>query len=222
MNISIKNLVKTYEKRKVLDVEGLFLPEGKIYGIMGPNGSGKSTLMKMVAGIEKESSGSIFYDGKQLDKETMKKITYVSQTPYLFRASVYDNIAYPLKIRNFDKKAIDRIVMDAIREFELSHVKDQTAVSLSGGESQKVALARALVFKPSVLLLDEPSSNMDKEAVGTFEKAILKENKENRTTVILVTHSPELAKKLCHRIFYLSSGSIADYREEHSLEAARK
>ena len=133
MDISINSLTKIYGNRTVLDIGSLSLARGKIYGIIGPNGAGKSTMLRIIAGLEEPTLGKIFYSNKLLDDKIIKNITYMSQKPYLLRRSVFNNIAYPLKLRKYDKKVIDKKVLDIMKEFKVFDLRDQLATSLSGG-----------------------------------------------------------------------------------------
>lgn len=211
MDIILKNLRKVYNHKTVLDIKSLYLKEGKVYGIIGPNGAGKSTMLRIIAGLEEATMGKVFYDDKKLIDAVIKKITYMSQRPYLFRKSVTNNISYPLKLRKIEKEVVDKRVKEIMREFNVFDLKNQLATSLSGGESQKVALARALIFKPEVLLLDEPTANIDPNSIEIIEKAIMKRNKEKNMTTIIITHNMGQAKRLCDEIIFIKDGFIKEH-----------
>ncbi len=208
MEVSIKNLTKSYSNKLVLDIDQLTMEKGKITGIIGPNGSGKSTLLNIVAGLDKEFLGIVEYDKQLITREIYKEMTLVTQKPYLFRRKVYENIEYPLKVRKVKKAEMKRKVKDIIERFEIGELKDKKANLLSGGESQKVSLARALVFEPRLLLLDEPTSNIDPESIKIMEREILKFNREIKGTVLIVTHNIEQSKRLCDNIVYLEEGKV--------------
>ncbi len=208
MRVEIENLTKRYGDRTVLNIDNLILEEGKITGITGPNGSGKTTLLNIIGGIDAEYNGNVYYNGKSLDNETKRNMTYLFQKPYLFRRSVYENIAYPLKLRNYANDKIKNLTNAIMENLEIKDLKDLKAHKLSGGESQKVALARALVFKPKLLLLDEPTSNIDPESIKILEREILRFNKETNATIIIITHNMEQTKRLCHKVVSLSNGKV--------------
>lgn len=208
MRVEIENLTKRYGDRTVLNIDNLILEEGKITGITGPNGSGKTTLLNIIGGIDAEYNGNVYYNGKSLDNETKRNMTYLFQKPYLFRRSVYENIAYPLKLRNYANDKIKNLTNAIMENLEIEDLKDLKAHKLSGGESQKVALARALVFKPKLLLLDEPTSNIDPESIKILEREILRFNKETNATIIIITHNMEQTKRLCHKVVSLSNGKV--------------
>lgn len=211
MDIKVERLTKVYVDKAVVDIDSLTIDKGNIYGIIGPNGAGKSTMIRIIAGLEEATNGKISYNGRSLDAEYSKNITYMKQRPYLFRTSVFNNIAYPLKIRKYDKKTIERRVNDIMEEFKVSDLRGQLATSLSGGESQKVSLARALVFEPKILLLDEPTANIDPNSIELIEKIISKRNKEKKMTTIIITHNIGQAKRLCHRVIFMREGKIVEY-----------
>ncbi len=217
MDIKIDNLNKVYGDKSVVNIDSLSIDKGKIYGIIGPNGAGKSTLVRIIAGLEEATMGNPIYNGRSLDTKSIRDITYMSQRPYLFRTSVFNNIAYPLKIRKYDKKAIEKKVIDIMKEFKVSHLEGQLATSLSGGESQKVALARALVFEPKVLLLDEPTANIDPNSIELIEKTISRRNKEKGITVILITHNIGQAKRLCDKVIFMRKGKIDEYGDAEKV-----
>ncbi|MBC8590991.1 ATP-binding cassette domain-containing protein [Wansuia hejianensis] len=208
MDIQIKNLKKYYGENQVLDIESLAIKKQRITGIIGPNGCGKTTLLNIIAGLDKEYLGNINYNNKKINKEIVSNMTIVFQKPYLFRRSVYDNIEYPLKIRGIDRQKSKPLVEDIMKRLEIEDLRDKKAHRLSGGESQKVALGRALVFNPKLLLLDEPTSNIDPEYIVTMESEIKKFNRENKGTVIIVTHNIEQSKRLCDNIIGMENGRV--------------
>ncbi|WBW99502.1 ABC transporter ATP-binding protein [Oceanirhabdus sp. W0125-5] len=210
MDIKVKNLKKQYGNKIILDIEELNLTSGKIYGIIGPNGAGKSTLLKIISGLEEPTEGKVYIDGERLDDLKMKHITYSNQKPYLYRTTVFNNVSYPLKFRKMNKENINSTVNDILHEFKIEHIKDNQAISLSGGETQKVALARALVFDPKCLLLDEPTANIDPDYVEIIEKAVIDRNKKNNSTVLIITHNISQARRICDEIIFLNNGKIVE------------
>lgn len=217
MNLLVKDLLKKYGKRTVLNIEKLELDFGKIYGIIGPNGAGKSTLLRIIGNLENSTQGKVIYNGTNFNKEVMREMTYISQKPYLFRTSVFNNIAYPLKVRKYDKKLIELKVENMMLEFGIKHLENQLATSLSGGESQKVALARALVFNPRLLLLDEPTANIDPSSIEVIEKLIQKTNRKKDTTILIVTHNVAQARRLCDELVFVKNGRIVEKGKTDSI-----
>ncbi|SCG84548.1 Methionine import ATP-binding protein metN 1 [Proteiniborus sp. DW1] len=208
MKVSINNIKKYYNDKLVLDIEKLEIEKGKITGIIGPNGSGKSTLLNIIAGLDDEYTGTVSYDQSVINSKPYDRMTLVSQKPYLFKRKVYLNIEYPLKIRKFNKEDIKNRVNKVISRLGIEGLRDKKAHLLSGGESQKVSLARALVFEPELLLLDEPTSNIDPESIKVLEREILNFNRETGATVIIVTHNLEQSNRICDNIIYLEKGRV--------------
>lgn len=208
MEIQIENLVKTYGEKRVLDVKSLTIEEEKITGVIGPNGSGKSTLLNIIAGLDDQYKGIVKYNGRLIDERLRKNMTLVFQKAYLFRRTVYKNLAYPLKIRGMKEENIEKMVLESLKTLAIEDLKMKIGSKLSGGETQKVALARSLIFSPDLLLLDEPTSNIDPEYIEHMERAILKHNKESKGTVIIVTHNIDQAERLCHNIIKLERGEV--------------
>lgn len=210
MNIYIENLVKEYDGKRILDVEKLHIERGSLCGIIGPNGAGKTTLIRVIAGIEKQTEGMVFYGHKPKSEPPLEIMTLVFQKPYLIRTTVEKNISYPLKLRKWGENEIEERVQELIIEMGLEQQKKQKSWKLSGGETQKVALARALSFKPKLLLLDEPTANIDPASIAMIEKMLKKIREENNTTVIIITHNLLQAKRLCSDIVFMHKGKVIE------------
>lgn len=217
MNIDFKNVVKNYGEKFELNITDYKFKKGRIYGIIGPNGAGKSTMLKIIGNLEELHSGDILYDEKALSTEILKKMTYLTQKPYLFSTTVFNNIAYPLKFRKYKRSDIDYLVNKTMKEFQIEDLSQQLATSLSGGEAQKVALARALVFQPELLLLDEPTANIDPNSIEQIEKIILKNNREKNTTILFITHNVGQAKRICEEIVFVDKGRIIESGKTESV-----
>lgn len=203
MNILIKNLKKYYKDKLVLDIKHLEIESGKITGIVGENGAGKSTLLNIISGIDKSFSGQVYYNDKKLNKQIQKEITLVFQKPRLLNNIVYKNLSYPLKIRKTKKEDKKIKIEKMLKLLDIENLKDKKATKLSGGEQQKVALARALVFNPKVLMLDEATSNIDEKSKKIIESIIVNYNKEEKNTIILISHDKEQIKSLCDNVIVL-------------------
>lgn len=184
-----------------LNITNFYIEENKIHGVIGNNGSGKSTLIKLIAGILKPDKGII-----DLDTNTIKDITITTQRPYMLHDSVYNNVIYPLKIRkqNFDKEEI----MEWLMKFGLSGKEKQYAPSLSSGERQKLSFARALIFKPKVMLVDETFANLDPDSVVLFEQIITEIQQKEPITWIIVSHQLAHIYKICEQVHFMDAGSI--------------
>ena len=195
--IELKNIKKTYGERTVLRINELTLRKGDIVAIVGPNGSGKSTLLKIIADIITPNNGQATKNGR---------IYYLPQQSFTFRKSVRKNILFSIKDANDKEKYCDEM----LRELNLTDLADKNAKTLSGGESQRLALGRVLINEGDFLLLDEPASAADIEGTETIEKAILKYKSKTGCGVIMTTHSPAQALKLADRIIMLYNGEIIE------------
>ena len=178
--------------------------------MVGPSGAGKSTLLRILNFLEAPSSGDVKYYSEMhqlpLPIDARRKIGMLFQRPELLAASVRENVAYPLNLRGIkDDARIDR----ALEKMALKSMSDSNAANLSGGELQRVALAMVLVFKPIVLLLDEPTANLDPYHVDLIEKTI-KQLHDEGTTIVLVTHNIFQARRLSDRIGLLLNGEFAE------------
>ncbi|GAU76779.1 ATP-binding cassette domain-containing protein [Fusibacter sp. 3D3] len=216
MDIELTHVLKKYQNKVVVDIEKATFKSGKVYGVIGENGAGKTTLLKMIAGLEPYERGSIYYNGKCLEQTDLRRVTYLSQTPYMMQMSVYNNIAYPLKIRGFTDAQINSSVNAILDELQMDALANQMATQLSGGESQKVALARALVFNPEVLLLDEPTASIDQNTIKVIESTIAKRNREMHMTVITISHDRDQINRMCEEIVTMERGKSNVYsRHNH-------
>ena len=220
----VRDLKKVYNNKIVLDVDNLNFQEGKIYAIVGPNGSGKTTLLNILNLLEKADEGQIFfYDQEITNKsnsdtlEIRRKITLVNQDPFLFHSTVYDNIAYGLKIRSIPPKVQKSRIRSALNIVGLSGFKDRKANQLSGGEVQRVVIARALVIEPEILFLDEPTTSIDQKHIDVVERVIKKIKKEIKTTVIFTTHDLSQAYRLADEVISLLDGKIIKQVPENLL-----
>lgn len=208
MKIFIKDVKKRTSEAFQLHVDTLVLDSRWVYGIVGENGSGKSTLLKIISGLEEPDSGNIHISDDLGESITQFDMTYAQQTPHLFRMTVYDNIAAPLKFRGFSKEEIQKRVASISDKLGIKGILHKKSWKLSGGESQRASLARAFVFEPKILLLDEPTSSIDPEGVKLIEGVILEKKMKRNTLLCIVTHSVEQAHRLCDKIIYMESGKI--------------
>lgn len=210
----LNSIRKCYGSNVALDIEELTIAEGRLYTLTGANGAGKSTLLSILAFLEPPTSGEIFYAGKRVDwdpgsmEEYRRKVTLLHQSPYLFGGTVYDNVAFGLKARGVLAEAQQRRVDKALDGVGLRGFRDRKARELSGGEAQRVAMARALALEPEVLLLDEPLANIDRETAGLLE-TVIASLPARGTTVVLITHDPEQPGRLNGESILLEGGKVA-------------
>lgn len=208
MEIKLDQIRKKYRETLVLDIDELLIKKGEITGITGSNGAGKTTMLHIVAGLDLQYEGRVTYDGRQLDRDIIERMTLVFQKPYLFRRSVFDNIAYPLQIREWTREKIKERVAETAVMIGIDDLLTKKGHQLSGGESQKVSLARAIAIQPQLLLLDEPTSNLDPESVIRMEEAIKSYSEEHKATVLMITHNMEQAERICQNQIRLELGRM--------------
>lgn len=211
----LHNLRQVYNSRTVLQIRELEIYEGEILALVGPSGAGKSTLLRLLNFLEEPTAGYLTFADRNFNGtvpplELRRKVTTVFQHPVLLNRSVAANVAYGLKLRGQDKKVIDQAVTEALERVGLLTLASASARTLSGGEAQRVALARALVLEPTVLLLDEPTANLDPYNVKLIEQIIATVNHERHTTIVLVTHNVFQAKRLAHRTGLLLESQLIE------------
>lgn len=202
-NLKVSNIKKRFDERFSLDVNELEITSGGLYGIIGPNGCGKTTLMKIIAGLIKADKGQIDYGGL-----TNRDITMLFRRPYLIHDTVLQNLIYPLKIRG--QKPDPALIEDYLEMAGLQDHRKQYAPGLSGGEQQKLALIRALIFKPKFILIDEAFSNLDIESAGVFEEFILKGQENEPATYLICAHQISHIRRLCGYVFFMQGGKLED------------
>lgn len=218
----IKNLTHSYGKGpQTINIDCLRICEGSVTGIVGPNGSGKSTLLRILAFLEPYTGGSLFFDslnpsGNHVDKR--KNVTYLLQNSYLLKRSVFENIAYGLRLRS-ETANLEERVHDSLERVGLSPSKfaHRPWYRLSGGEVQRVALAARLALHPKVLILDEPTANVDESSALLVKEAAVSAWKEWGTTVIVATHDLPWLTEVSTDIISLFRGKIVGHGTENLI-----
>jgi tungstate transport system ATP-binding protein len=209
----LNSIRKCYGSNVVLDIEDLTIVDSRLYTLIGANGAGKSTLLNILAFLSPPTAGEIFYAGKRVDwnhgsvEEPRRKVTLLHQSPYLFEGTVHSNVAYGLKARGIPGEERRRAVETALAIVGLQGFGDRRARELSGGETQRVAMARALALAPEVLLLDEPLANIDRETTGLLETVIASLPAQG-TTVVMTTHNPDHPGRLNGETIFLEGGRV--------------
>ena len=213
----IKDLQKDYGDKRVLSIDALHIHQGEILAIVGPSGAGKSTLLRLLNFLEPPTAGFIEFNSKRfaagldMPLDLRRRVTTVFQRPMLLDRSVRENVAYGLRLRGLDKS--DKAVNDTLTRVGLEGLARQRARSLSGGEAQRVALARALILQPDVLLLDEPTANLDPYNVGLIEEIVRQANQKHGTSIVMVTHNVFQAHRLAQRVAFLLGGRLVEVAE---------
>jgi len=205
---------RRYGEREVCCIEELTVYRGEVLGIMGPSGAGKSTLLRLLNFLEPLSTGKLAFDGHvsngvaNAPLGVRRRMTMVFQKPVLLSSTVADNVAYGLRLRG--ERNVSARVQAALERVGLGEMARHKTATLSGGEAQRVALARALVIQPEVLLLDEPTANLDPYNVALIERLITEANRELGTTIVLVTHNVFQAHRLAHRVMFMLDGKAVE------------
>ncbi|HRJ90946.1 MAG TPA: ABC transporter ATP-binding protein [Candidatus Saccharibacteria bacterium] len=226
--IEIQNITKTYGKKAntftALDNVSFTVPSGASVAIVGKSGSGKSTLMHIMSGLDKPSSGSIVVDNqdisqlksKALDRFRAEKIGFIFQAFFVqANETCMQNVSLPLEIARVARGSRKKRIAEALNQVELSEKAATKARNLSGGQKQRLAIARAIVNKPSIIFADEPTGNLDSATGEKVEKLLFEFNKQLGSTLVVVTHDADLAKK-CDMQIHIKDGSIT------RIETAKK
>ena len=204
----ISSLAFSYPGRKVLDLDELLIARNQVTAVVGPNGSGKSTLFDILAFLRRPDTGKILFRGNPTSganrPQLRRQVGYVQQKPYLMRMSVRDNIGLGLKFRGETRAAINAAVNAVAGELGITALLDRDAGKLSGGEIQKVALARALALQPEVVIMDEPFTYLDEATVHDIEEWIAGQRKIRDKTIIFSTHDRMRAQSLSDTVLNLS------------------
>lgn len=211
-SVVLKNLVKSYDgKKNIIDNIDLEIKDKEFIVLVGSSGCGKSTILRLISGLEEITSGDILIDYKIVNSTHPKDrdIAFVFQSYALYpHMNVYENIAFGLKMRKFDKKYIDEKVRSVAKSLNLEDLLDRKPKQLSGGQRQRVALGRAIVRNPKVFLMDEPLSNLDANLRVQMRSEIKKLHKNLQTTFVYVTHDQTEALTMGDRIVILDKGKI--------------
>lgn len=209
---TIEDVTFCYNSKICLRVKALEVREGEVTALVGPNGAGKTTLLHLLAFVESPASGSIrFFEQSVTDHNKLacqRRVGLLLQNPYLFHASVLSNILWGLRIRGIKGDRARKAALEALDKVGLSGFEQRHARSLSGGESQRVALARCLVLEPEVLLLDEPANHLDAESVQRTKEMVLELNRKHGRTVVLATHNLPDAKTMASSIIHIFQGRV--------------
>jgi tungstate transport system ATP-binding protein len=210
----LENLRQTYGDRTVLDIPALAIEAGERCAVLGPNGAGKTTLLQLLAFLERPSAGTIRFRNQpvRFDEGRLQKlrrsVVMLEQHPILFSTTVYRNLEFGLKIRKIPPERRRRAIAEALDLVGMNGFVQQAAHKLSGGETQRIALARALVLEPEVLLCDEPTANVDQENQRAVVEILRRINEEKNITLIFSTHGRFQAFSLAQRTVHLDHGCL--------------
>lgn len=206
-----EGLLRAYADRTVVDVERIEVRASEVLALLGPNGAGKSTLMRLLAALEVPDAGSLRYRGRPVrrdDVELRRAAAVVLQRPYLWRGTVWKNVEFALKARRIDRAERERRIERALRELGIDGLASASVDTLSGGEAQRVGLARALALEPEILFLDEPSADLDiavrRRLLADLERIV----RHAASAIVLITHDPGEAFALADRVAVMEEGRI--------------
>jgi tungstate transport system ATP-binding protein len=208
--------------KMILDIPYFELYKGDFLGIMGPNGAGKSTFLKLLAFLDSPTAGAIHYHGeiqsaKSIPLSLRRQLSVALQQSLLLQGTVYENVAMGLTFRKTPKAVIQQRVSDILEMFEISHLAKKSTRELSGGEAQRVSLARALAVEPEILFLDEPFSALDfptkMKLIEDFQRII----QQTDTTIVFISHDLLEIQALANRLLILIDGNIQQIAETDSI-----
>ena len=211
MYLSLKNISKKYKDKEILKNITFDIKEGELVCILGPSGCGKTTLLNIIGGFVSDYSGDVFLSDENINNIPPEKreIATVFQSYGLFtHKNVIDNVSYGLKLLKIDKNTREKRAKEMLEKVGLAGYEKKKIKELSGGEQQRVAIARSMVLNPKLLLLDEPLSNLDVHLRDVMRKEIKRIQKQFGVTMIIVTHDQEDAFKLADRVIVINEGHI--------------
>ncbi|KYG67384.1 ABC transporter ATP-binding protein [Bdellovibrio bacteriovorus] len=211
--LTIKEISKTFKKRKVVDGASFSVESGQVVGLLGPNGAGKTTSFYMVVGLVQPDSGTINIDETNISQEPMYRraregLSYLAQEPSIFRKlTVSENIIVALEAHGYSGAERAERLEQLIGDFHIGHIRDSYGYALSGGERRRVEIARALAGEPKFLLLDEPFAGIDPIAVGDIQ-GIIRELKAKGIGVLITDHNVRETLGICDYAYILKDGKI--------------
>ncbi|MGI6493084.1 MAG: ABC transporter ATP-binding protein [Pelotomaculum sp.] len=215
------NLNLTIGKKKILDIEHLAIEEGEAIALIGPNGAGKSTLMQVLMLLRRLTSGKLLFKGENMEWKNAiayrRRMAMVLQEPLLLDTTVYHNVASGMKLRGFHANTINARVKEWLERLDITHLRDRQARNLSGGESQRVSLARALVLEPEVLFLDEPFAALDAPTRALLTSELARILQETNVTSVFVTHDFSEVPILSETVVVLQQGQIVQKASPHEV-----
>lgn len=212
-NLRAEHISKSFKKRKVVNQAGFAVESGQVVGLLGPNGAGKTTSFYMTVGLIKPDSGRIMLGDKNITHLSMHKraqagIGYLPQEASIFRKmSVFDNVYSVLQMQKISRKAAKNKAMQLLSELNVTHIKDELGLSLSGGERRRVEIARSLATDPQFILLDEPFAGVDPISIQDIKNIIL-HLKSRQIGVLITDHNVRETLQICDQAYIMSAGQV--------------
>jgi lipopolysaccharide export system ATP-binding protein len=224
-SLKVKDLVKFYGKRAVVNRVNLGVNRGQIVGLLGPNGAGKTTTFYMIVGLIRAKEGQILLEGRDITHEPMyirarQGINYLSQEPSVFRKlTVEQNLLSIMEIVNVPVQEREAFLQSLLSELNIGHLARQKAYSLSGGERRRLEITRALITSPKFILLDEPFAGIDPMAINDI-KQIVKGLKERGLGVVISDHNVRETLDVCDLAYIINEGEIIDFGAPEKITAS--
>lgn len=208
-----KQLIKNYNRRKVVNQVTIHIDKGEVVGLLGPNGAGKTTTFYMITGMISPSSGSVYLNDQEITAMPMYKrarigVGYLSQEPSVFtKLSVEDNLKLVLELSRYSKEKQDELLEKLLSDFSIEHIRKSVSMTLSGGERRRVEIARALIMQPDFILLDEPFAGIDPIAVEDIQ-GIIKKLKKQGIGILITDHNVRETLDITDRAYLLYEGKV--------------
>jgi tungstate transport system ATP-binding protein len=219
----LERVSQVYGGRPVLDIGRLEIDAGEVLCLVGPTGAGKSTLLRLMASLERPATGTVSFGGSRLDGPGLslavrRRITLMFQRPLLLTGTVQANVEYGLRLRG--RRGHSQLALAVLERLGLGGLASRPARSLSGGETQLVALARALVLEPDVLLLDEPTAHLDPARVALAEDTVRELHRSRGSTIVWATHNLFQARRVARRVAFLLDGRLVEVTDTETFFTA--
>lgn len=223
MLYKLEGVKRTHKDRTVLNIDELEIRSNLVYTLIGPNGAGKTSLLKILSFLDRPSEGTVHFQDERVSygennlRRLRKQVVLLDQNPIMFTGSVWKNVEFGLKVRKFAEQDRRRRVAEALELVGMENFATYHAPGLSGGETKRVALARALVLQPEVLLCDEPTANVDNENQEIILQILKQINKEQKSSIIFSTHYLSQAQQLADHTLLLQYGALSTGTSENSF-----
>lgn len=221
--LKARNIKKSYDQNQVLDLDSIEIYESALNFLIGPNGSGKTTLLNILSLVDTDYYGKVIYRDREINKEEFdilnlrRNFSVIWQNPYLFKGNVTSNIGLPLKLRKENNQIINKKVNQIAKELDITNLLDKRSNELSGGERQKVSIARALITEPEILFIDEPNNSLDYESSRYFNN-LFSNLTEEGITILLITHDLYQIKNFADYITILNKGEVIESGPSHKID----